>query len=87
MTRIRWIDLGEGERAAVVPDVDSCTSRYVVERPGEPTSLHRTTSPPETPRIAFRVVRNCPCCDRQMIVTRYEDERVIVEEFYEEEQP
>ena len=87
MTRLKWIDLGEGERAAVVPDVDDCTSRLIFERPGEPISLHRTTSPPEARRIAFRVVRSCPCCDAQVIITRYGDEGVTVTPFIEEEQP
>jgi hypothetical protein len=81
MTRIRWRDLGDGERAAVVPDVDTCTARYVIDRPGEPTHLHRMTAPAETPKVAFRVVRSCPCCDRQVVITRYEDERVLIEEF------
>jgi hypothetical protein len=73
MTRIPWRDLGDGERGAIVLDVDDCTARYVIDPGGgQPTRLHRTTAPPEPRRIAFRVVRACPCCDRQIVITRYE---------------
>jgi hypothetical protein len=86
MTRLKFFDLGDGARAAVVPDVDDCTSRYVVERPGEPTSIHRTTSPPVPPRIAFRVVRACPGCEGQLVFTHYENGSTTIEPFEEEEQ-
>jgi hypothetical protein len=83
--RLKWLDLGDGERVAVVPDVDECTARYVLDSGnGQPTSIHRTTAPPEPLRIAFRVVRSCPCCDRQLVITRYEDERTTVEPFIED---
>jgi hypothetical protein len=73
MTRLRWLDLGHGERIAVAPDLDG-TQRVVVEKPGRPTSIARVASPSAETPVRRRFVIACACCETEMIVTLFEDD-------------
>jgi hypothetical protein len=62
MTRLRFLDIGGGEKAAAVHSDDG-TSKVIVKKDGEPIRIRRVTTPPEPPQRQ-RVIQCCQCgCD------------------------
>jgi hypothetical protein len=85
VTRLKFHDLGGGERGAIVVDMDDCTARYVVDHgDGRPTTIQRMTAPAE-PARRWRMIA-CPCCGRNLGLSEWADGRLRVEPYTEDDQ-